>query len=128
MDLVSPATGRNDSPPLVAKIREEVYAWRGQCSRDVLTKKWTDWVDYWAVDFDYESRKEIIKVPRRMGVEGELPGVLKDEASFSISRNAGGDLTPSKTSGRVSARGRIGSSNSRPRLTFTRSPVAAPSP
>jgi len=24
--------------------------------------EWTDWVDYWAVDFDYMSRKEIIKV------------------------------------------------------------------
>ncbi len=51
-------------------------------SRDILTKKWTDWVDYWAVDFDYENRKEIIKVPRRMGVEGELPGVVKDEGEF----------------------------------------------
>lgn len=46
----------------------------GVITRDVLTKKWTDWVDYWAVDFNYESRKEIIKVPRRMGVEGELAG------------------------------------------------------
>ncbi|HRG57283.1 MAG TPA: hypothetical protein PLG56_14655, partial [Lacunisphaera sp.] len=55
---------------------------QGIVSRDVLTKKWTDWVDYWAVDFDYESRKEIIKVPRRMGVEGELPGVVKDEGEF----------------------------------------------
>jgi site-specific DNA-methyltransferase (adenine-specific)/adenine-specific DNA-methyltransferase len=49
----------------------------GVLTRDVLTKKWTDWVDYWAVDFDYESRKEIIKVPKRMGVEGELVGVVK---------------------------------------------------
>jgi site-specific DNA-methyltransferase (adenine-specific)/adenine-specific DNA-methyltransferase len=49
----------------------------GIITRDVLTKKWTDWVDYWAVDFDYESRKEIIKVPKRMGVEGELPGVVQ---------------------------------------------------
>jgi site-specific DNA-methyltransferase (adenine-specific)/adenine-specific DNA-methyltransferase len=49
----------------------------GVITRDVLTKKWTDWVDYWAVDFDYESRKEIIKVPKRMGVEGELPGVIQ---------------------------------------------------
>ena len=32
----------------------------GIVTRDVLTKKWTDWVDYWAIDFDYESRKEII--------------------------------------------------------------------
>lgn len=28
----------------------------------VLTKKWSDWIDYWAVDFDFASRKEIIKV------------------------------------------------------------------
>ena len=49
-------------------------------TRDVLTKQWTDWVDYWAVDFDYENRKEIIKVPIRMGVEGELPGVVKADA------------------------------------------------
>ena len=48
--------------------------------REVLTKKWTDWVDYWAVDFNYESRKEVIKVAKSMGVEGELPGVV-DAAS-----------------------------------------------
>ena len=52
----------------------------GIITRDVLTKLWTDWVDYWAVDFNYESRKEIIKVPKRMGVEGELPGVVKGDA------------------------------------------------
>lgn len=44
--------------------------------REKLTKQWTDWVDYWAVDFDYESRKEIIKVAKTMGVEGALPGVV----------------------------------------------------
>jgi site-specific DNA-methyltransferase (adenine-specific)/adenine-specific DNA-methyltransferase len=42
----------------------------GVIRRDVLTKKWTDWVDYWAVDFDYESRKEIIKVERGTGIGG----------------------------------------------------------
>jgi site-specific DNA-methyltransferase (adenine-specific)/adenine-specific DNA-methyltransferase len=47
----------------------------GVITRDVLTKEWTDWVDYWAVDFDYEQRKEIIKVPKGMGLEGTLPGV-----------------------------------------------------
>jgi adenine-specific DNA-methyltransferase len=54
----------------------------GIVSRDVLTKKWTDWVDYWAVDFDYESRKEIIKQAKSFGVEGELPGVIKDDGEF----------------------------------------------
>lgn len=50
-------------------------------TRDVLTKKWTDWVDYWAIDFDYESRKEIIKVAKNMGIEGALPGAA-DTAEF----------------------------------------------
>ncbi len=31
-------------------------------SREVLTKKWSDWIDYWAVDYDFADRKEIIKV------------------------------------------------------------------
>jgi len=35
----------------------------GAVTRETLTKHWADWVDYWAVDFDYMSRKEIIKVP-----------------------------------------------------------------
>ena len=52
----------------------------GIVKREVLTKKWTDWVDYWAVDFNYESRKEIIKMAKTMGVDGELPGVV-DAAS-----------------------------------------------
>lgn len=31
-------------------------------SREVLTKKWSDWIDYWAVDYDFADRKEIIKI------------------------------------------------------------------
>jgi len=30
--------------------------------KEVLTKKWTDWIDYWSVDFDFESKKEIIRI------------------------------------------------------------------
>jgi len=30
--------------------------------KEVLTKKWTDWIDYWSVDFDFESKKEIVHV------------------------------------------------------------------
>ena len=29
--------------------------------REVLTKNWHDWVDYWSIDFDYASKKEIIQ-------------------------------------------------------------------
>lgn len=28
----------------------------------LLTKKWTDWIDYWSIDFDYQNKREIIKV------------------------------------------------------------------
>ncbi|WP_160285696.1 DNA methyltransferase [Pseudomonas knackmussii] len=42
----------------------------GVVSRERLTKHWTDWVDYWAVDFDYMQRKEIIKVPVGTGIGG----------------------------------------------------------
>ena len=34
----------------------------GIISKEVLTKKWSDWVDYWSVDFDFENRKELIRV------------------------------------------------------------------
>jgi len=36
----------------------------GIVNREVLTKKWTDWIDYWAVDFDFESKKEIVRVKK----------------------------------------------------------------
>lgn len=39
----------------------------GILKREVLTKKWTDWIDYWAVDFDYKDKKEII----RLGKNGQ---------------------------------------------------------
>ena len=29
--------------------------------KEVLTKKWTDWIDYWSVDFDLDSKKEFIR-------------------------------------------------------------------
>jgi site-specific DNA-methyltransferase (adenine-specific)/adenine-specific DNA-methyltransferase len=49
----------------------------GVITKDCLTKQWTDWVDYWAVDFDYMSRKEVIKVPVGTGLGGvaSLPGL-----------------------------------------------------
>ena len=53
----------------------------GVVTQDVLTGHWTDWVDYWAVDFDYESRREIIKVAKNLGVEDGLPG-LADTNEF----------------------------------------------
>jgi len=40
----------------------------GIITNEVLTKKWTDWIDYWAVDFDFESKKEIIRVKKNQNV------------------------------------------------------------
>ena len=34
----------------------------GKVKRETLTRDWTDWIDYWAVDFDFESKREIIRV------------------------------------------------------------------
>ena len=34
----------------------------GIIKRETLTKNWYDWVDYWAVDFNYEDKKEFIKI------------------------------------------------------------------
>ena len=33
----------------------------GIVTREILTSQWTDWIDYWAVDFDFESKREIIR-------------------------------------------------------------------
>ena len=41
----------------------------GIVTREVLTKHWTDWIDYWSVDFDFESKREIIRV--KSGETGE---------------------------------------------------------
>lgn len=35
----------------------------GIIEREILTKKWTDWIDYWSVDFNFESKREIIRIP-----------------------------------------------------------------
>ena len=34
----------------------------GIVTRETLTENWTDWIDYWSVDFDFESKREIIRV------------------------------------------------------------------
>lgn len=34
----------------------------GIVTREQLTKVWTDWIDYWAVDFNFENKREIVRV------------------------------------------------------------------
>ena len=47
----------------------------GIISETRLTKNWHDWIDYWSVDFDYESKPEIIKFKTEDGkLEEEWTG------------------------------------------------------
>jgi adenine-specific DNA-methyltransferase len=34
----------------------------GVISREAVTSSWEDWIDYWSIDFNFESRPEIIRV------------------------------------------------------------------
>jgi len=44
----------------------------GIISKDPLTRTWADWIDYWAVDFDFESKQEIITRVNESGEREEL--------------------------------------------------------
>ncbi len=47
----------------------------GIISEIILTENWYDWIDYWSVDFDFESKPEIIKFKINGGrVEEEWTG------------------------------------------------------
>lgn len=43
----------------------------GIITKEILTRKWTDWIDYWAVDFNFESKREIIRVKNEESDEWE---------------------------------------------------------
>ena len=62
----------------------------GVVTREKLTKHWTDWVDYWAVDFDYMSRKEIIKVAVETGTSSTPALLPEGEGSDVASPSARG--------------------------------------
>ena len=50
---------------------------KGHATQEVLTKKWTDWIDYWSIDFDFENKKEIIRA--------------KDSQTNKVTENWSGD-------------------------------------
>ena len=52
---------------------------KGVVHRERLTKKWTDWIDYWAVDFNFESKREIVRVLRSEAKQVRMPGMEKPE-------------------------------------------------
>ncbi|MBI2013818.1 MAG: site-specific DNA-methyltransferase [Candidatus Colwellbacteria bacterium] len=77
-----------------------------EISKEILTKKWSDWIDYWAVDFDFASRKEIIKVVEG-GEEKEVwtgDYIFDNEwQSFRTKKNRNLDLV---TSPKVATKGK----------------------
>jgi hypothetical protein len=62
----SRVTVQNGQVVRIAKDRQ------GEVTRETLTKAWTDWVDYWAVDFHFESKPEVIRVQDPTGGEREV--------------------------------------------------------
>ena len=70
----------------------------GVINRTPLIEDWSDWIDYWSVDFDFESKREIIRVqkPESEGTEEQWTGdfVFENEwQSFRTRRDRGLELT-----------------------------------
>jgi hypothetical protein len=69
---------------------------KGVMTREVLTEKWTDWIDYWAVDFDFESKREIIRVPveedgareEAAGEVSDVPSSTQKDSAYSVRGSA----------------------------------------
>ena len=43
----------------IVKVSKDAH---GIVTRELLTQHWTDWIDYWSVDFDFENKREIVRV------------------------------------------------------------------
>ena len=58
----------------------------GLLTRTPLTRHWTDWIDYWSVDFDFESKRETIRVKRDLSPDAQttLEGGGKAQAQLPV--------------------------------------------
>jgi DNA modification methylase len=43
----------------IVKVSKDTH---GIVTKELLTQNWKDWIDYWAVDFNFESKREIVRV------------------------------------------------------------------
>lgn len=55
----------------IVKISKDAH---GVITRELLTKNWTDWIDYWAVDFNFENKREIVRVKSDKPRQVHMPG------------------------------------------------------
>lgn len=64
----------------IVKVSKDAH---GVVKRETLTRHWTDWIDYWAVDFNFENKREIIRVAKEPTKQGVMPGMeLPEQLMF----------------------------------------------
>jgi adenine-specific DNA-methyltransferase len=62
---------------------------KGIAKKEILTKSWADWIDYWAVDFDFESQKEVLERQSGSGTETVWTGRYIFENQWQDFRSKG---------------------------------------
>jgi adenine-specific DNA-methyltransferase len=57
----------------------------GVVTKEKLTKHWTDWIDYWSVDFDFENKREIIRVRKEVdpSAQQRLAGIKPQQQNLA---------------------------------------------
>lgn len=55
----------------------------GVVKEEILTKVWSDWVDYWSIDWDYESQKMFERIPVVDYTKGNQNELLNQEGEKS---------------------------------------------
>ena len=56
---------KNDSSKIAienGQIIKIIKSKEGILNHEQLTKNWSDWIDYWSVDFNFENKKEVIRI------------------------------------------------------------------
>lgn len=81
----------------------------GVVSREKLTKHWTDWVDYWAVDFDTAHPRKSSSDRRRWRRRAAWSS--RPKANWPSGKSTGRAATSSRTNGRAFAPASRASSN-----------------
>lgn len=80
----------------IVKITKEK---NNKMTREVLTKNWTDWIDYWAIDFNYEDKPEVILIGGNGNAKQVKTGnfIFENEwQSFRTKKNNDLELTSTK--------------------------------
>ncbi len=63
-DLIAAKLNKGKSKVIVdkGKIVKITKDKDGKVSHEVLTNQWSDWIDYWAVDFNFGTKQELIRI------------------------------------------------------------------